>query len=235
MARAAVKGELRARLARDRGDDADREFFGLKHRTLFDVDLDVTEQIARRVRTTRQHERLSRRRERFERRAHAEAGGIGELEIGVAKLAAVAFATEVGAGETHAFFLGKTEHFDGKRQRDATATQFGERDDRQHHAERTVKTSGVAHRVEVRAEQQRAGARRSGRFEATDEITHGVFAGRETGGAHPRSDERVGAPHRGREKRARELAGLVGDLGEFGEVTAEELSGGVHQLPRYVL
>jgi hypothetical protein len=45
----ALEDDLGARLAGDRGDDADRHVLRLEHRALLDVDLDVTEQVVRRA------------------------------------------------------------------------------------------------------------------------------------------------------------------------------------------
>ena len=74
-------------------------------------------------------------------------------------------------------------------------------------AERAVVFARVAHGIEVRAEQERAGAVRG--LAAADQVEGRVFAHVEAGLAHPAADQRVGARHRGRAKRAGQAAGLV--------------------------
>ena len=120
-----------------------------------------------------------------------------------------------------------------ERQHDAATAQFAERHDRQQHAERAVEFSGIAHRVEVRAEQKGLGffVRRG---ESPDQISRGILAHAEPRFAHPRPDEFVCPAHGRRQERPRQRAALVGHLSELGEFADELVRGAGHadQLPR---
>ena len=93
-------------------------------------------------------------RVRLDHGAQGVAAGVGELQVGGFQPAGVGLAADVGPGEAHGLLLGKPEHLDRIGQRHAAAFQLGQRDDRQHDAQRAVEAAGVAHGVEVGAEQK---------------------------------------------------------------------------------
>ena len=146
-------------------------------------------------------------------------------------------AAEIRGLIAHALLIAEAGDLDVKRQfaaavaatnrvtsdRSGRRAQMFNRGKRDEDAERAVVFARVADGIEVRAEQERAGAAaRAG--PAAEQVEGGVFAHVEASRAHPRADQRVGARHRGRVERARQAAGLVGDRAQ--------LVAAAHQLPR---
>jgi hypothetical protein len=127
--------------------------------------------------------------------AHRDSSAILQLQIARPQPSDVTLAAQVRAREANAFLLRKPEHLDGKRQPHSAPLQFLQRRERHQHAERAIETPRLPDRVEVRAEQQRAG-QGVGAFPPADQVAHGVLAHGQAGRRHPAGDLRVRPPHR---------------------------------------
>ena len=170
--------------------------------------------------------------------------GIGEFQVRGAQPAGVGLTPDVGAGEADGLLLGKSQHLDRKGQGHPASPQFRQHHDRQKHSQRPVESTGIAHGVEVGADQQglgfgvwRLGFSFRG-FEPSDQVASLVLANGEAGLAHPTADELVRALHRRGQKRPRQPARLIRHPAELVEHPDEFLLLCLShrgQLPRYVL
>jgi hypothetical protein len=97
---------------------------------------------------------------------------------------------------SHSFLLGKADHLDRERQPDAVAVQMLHTGNAQQYSQRTIEFARVAHRVEMRPEQENLPVARGGRVMA-DNVANGIFAHRHARLAHPGANQRVHPAHRG--------------------------------------
>ena len=171
-----------------------------------------------------------------ERSAHRHPVRVGDVEHRAVERARDRAAPEVRGPEAQPLLVGEPEHVEREREPDVLGPQPRHGRHGGEHAERPVERAGVAHRVEVGAEQQRARVRvRAG--QVADEVAGGVDPDGHPGLPHPAADERVGALHRRASEAAREPALLVADPRELATARDDLRREVVHgaQLPRYVL
>ena len=209
MAGPAVEPHLGARGAGDRRDDTDGRVALLQHRPLLDVQLDVSEQLLAAARGG-----AGSVAERGKRVAHGDAVRVGERERRRVERPRDRAAAEVRGAEPQPLLVAEAEHVDGERQADLLRAQPRDALDRRDHAERAVERAGVADRVEVRAEQQRARVRVAAGH-AADEVPRGVDPHGHPGLRHPAADQRVRARHRRAREPARQSPFLLADPREL--------------------
>ena len=174
----------------DRGDHADRQLQLLEHRALLDMHLDIAQHGV-----TPPADRRDRRRvaaEAAQRSLEMGALGVDHVQrLRVERAGDRARAGEL-AREAHAFLVAERDHLDRERQTLAGAVQRRHGLDRGDHAEIAVVVPGVAHRVDVRAQQQRRQSRTVA-LVAADHVGGGVELDRHPGLLHPAADHRVAA------------------------------------------
>ena len=183
MAGLAGDGHVEAQLRGDAGDDADRQALGLQHRALLDVRLQVTDHVGRRARGLADARRIQS--PGGQRVGHGHAGAVGHaIEIGRIEHAGDGAAGEHRGREARAFLVAEGDHLDRERQPPPGGVQRGHALDAQHHPERAVVAAGIAHAVDMAADQQRRRAGCVG-FVAADQVGGRVDADRHAGLAHP--------------------------------------------------
>ena len=204
VARLAGELDQHPALARDRRDDADGQGTRLEHRPLLDVHLAVTEEVAAHFVIGDSRRVAAERANRF---GHGDAGRVGPLQVAGVKGAGHRAAAEVGGAVAKSFLVGEGQDLDSERQLSRVIVDALHRRQRDHDPERTVVLTRVAHRVQVRAEQQGRVARA---FVPAAQVADVVSRDRHPCLAHPLADVLMRPPHRVRGEGPRDPAGLVG-------------------------
>ena len=143
-------------------------------------------------------------------------------QVGEGERAGERAAAEIRSLIPHALLVAEPDDLKVERQFHAAFTERLHGGEGGEHAQRAVVFPGVAHGVEVRAEQQRFRAALRG-FPAAEQVEGRVHAHLQPGLAHPGGDEFVRVAHGGRGERAREAAALVADLRERLAAAQDEL------------
>ena len=186
--------DLGVALAGDRGDHAERLATPFELRPLLDVHLGVA------------HRRLAGDRWLGDEVGEGDAIVVDACEPCGVEAPGHRRRAEVRGAEAHALLVREAHDLDGERQRLAQPLEHLDRDD---DPERPVVAPGVADRVQVGAQYERAAL-----AEAADQIADLVLPHRQAGLSHPGCDERVRLAHRVRAEAPRESAALLADLAE---------------------
>src|SRR3954463_2898266 len=208
----ATQASAQAREAVDRSDHADRQSLGFQHRSLLDVHLYIGEQAA--LRATELQAALRIETELAERLAHRSSGRVARLERPGIEPAGECAAAEHRRAEAHAFLVAKADHLERKRQPAPGTREGTDAFDRRDHAEHAVVAAGVAHGVEVRAEDEARCAARAAVI-AADGIADRIERRAHAGFAHPAEYEVGGRAVLRRQEDARQAARQLALPGEL--------------------
>jgi len=190
-----------------------------QHRPLFDVGFDVAEQSPGIKPRPPQSGRLSP--ELADGISHRNARGVLPAQIGLVEYPGGDAASEAGALVTNALLIGEGGDFNGKGKADALPVQMLDARNSEEYAQCAVECAGVAHRVQMRAEQEDFRVRFWRRLWVLDfgfwaldvrlwtfrgvvaeQVANGIFAHGHSRLAHPPAGQIVGTAHGGGAKAA---------------------------------
>ena len=124
---------------------------------------------------------------------HRDSVSIARFEQIIADVANQRAAPDERHAKPHAFFFGKRDNFDVKRQ--AAACKILDQRDGEHHAQNPVERARTRHRVDVRSDVEPARGRNIGIITAS-QIAGGIHEDAHAGAAHPCAKVLVNRSHR---------------------------------------
>ncbi len=148
---AALEAQREASLRGDGADDAERQSFRFQYRALFDMRFQIRQHAARRAGRVLHVGDVQV--PLGQGTGHRDAGGIGDRQRGGVERAGHRAAAEHGRGKTRAFFVAEGDDLDGERQPAPMRMQRRDAFDAEQDAERAVVAPGIAHAVQVAADQ----------------------------------------------------------------------------------
>ncbi|GJE46609.1 hypothetical protein AEGHOMDF_5815 [Methylobacterium soli] len=211
MSGRALHHDAVARGSRDGRDDADGQVLRLQHRPLLDMDLQIAEHVRRGAGEA--PDPLGIEAELRQRVAQADPVAILAIEGGRLEASREGPRARQRHGKAHALLVPEGQHLDGEGHAEPGLMKGRDCRDRRDDAERAVVAARIAHRVDMRAEEQGRCARpialvapdhRAGRVERHP---HARLL-------HPGADLTRGSRVGRREEQAGEQAGLVREPGE---------------------
>ncbi len=207
----------------DRGHDAKWLVRAFEHRPLLDVKFDVAQH--RLAPPGDGGNRRGVEPEGGHRLAHGDAGLVAALQR--CHVEGAGDGTRAGEGhrKAHAFLVAECDHLDGEGQLVAETPQLLDHREAREHAEIAVIFAGIAHRIDMRGDDQRRQTRLTS-FQPPDDVANRIDGGREPGLREPALHFLHPQLVRGREIEPGQLAGFVSDQGQFVEARHHACGGG---------